>query len=266
MRKTSEGWCDEFEKIFGNLKLSSVITHYSSLIALRLGLILILVLITTHPAKALQSTTSQEFWPEIDVYVSVKPKVRLFLLGTISRSVEDGEIFKSDAVEAQVGFHVDYIPNKHVILRTGYRYGTSLGDTVSPYTEHRLVTEQTLRKLLPGDVLLSDRNREDFRFISGDFSFRYRNRVTLEREVHLFKGRTITPYVSGEIYYDTRYSTWNRNRLTAGVQQSLRRGPLRKMLLPNRQVILDLYFTHQNDSRSSTQHVNALGAALAYYF
>jgi len=38
------------------------------------------------------------------------------------------------------------------------------------------------------------------------------------------------------------------------------------MLLPKRQVILDLYYTRQNDSRSSTQHVNALGASLALYF
>jgi hypothetical protein len=90
--------------------------------------------------------------------------------------------------------------------------------------------------------------------------------VTIEREFHLFKKRTITPYVSGELFYDTRYSAWNRNRLTAGVQTSLRRGPVRKMLMPKRQIILDLYYTRQNDSRSSTQHVNALGAALAIYF
>ena len=88
--------------------------------------------------------------------------------------------------------------------------------------------------------------------------------MTIEREVHLFNERTITPYVSGEIFYDTRYSAWNRNRLAVGVQTSLRRGPLRKMLLPKRQVILDLYYMRQNDSRSETQHVNAIGAALAF--
>jgi hypothetical protein len=158
------------------------------------------------------------------------------------------------------------IPNKHIVLRTGYRFGTSVGDTSTPYQENRFLTEQTLRKMLPGSLRLSDRNREDFRFVDGDFSFRYRNRVTIEREFHLFKKRTITPYVSGEIYYDTRYSAWNRNRLTAGVQTSLRRGPLLRMIMPKRQVILDLYYTRQNDSRSQTQHVNALGAALALYF
>jgi uncharacterized protein DUF2490 len=241
-------------------------------VALQKSLVLIpllfLFLVVSGPqaTRAQEPTTRNEFWPEIDVYVHVKPKVRLYLLGTISKSVEDGEVFNAQAFEGQIGVHVDYIPNKHLILRTGYRFGTAVGSNSDPFKEHRLLTEQTLRQLLPGDLLLSDRNREDFRFVNGDFSFRYRNRVTIEREFHLFKKRTITPYVSGEIFYDTRYSTWNRNRLAAGVQTSLRRGPLRKMLLPKRQIILDLYYMRQNDSRSDTQHVNALGASLAFYF
>jgi hypothetical protein len=231
-----------------------------------LTLFLFVFMIGTLPVKAQESGTRNEFWPEIDVYVNVKPKVRIYLIGTVSKSVEDGEIRNAQSFEAQIGAHVDYIPNDHIILRVGYRFGTSVGETDSPYKEHRILTEQTLRKLLPGDLLLSDRNREDFRFVNGDFSFRYRNRVTIEREVHLFKGRTITPYASAEIFYDTRYNTWNRKRFAVGFQQSLRRGPLRRMLLPERQVILDLYYMRQNDSRSETQHVNGIGAALAFYF
>jgi len=231
-----------------------------------LTLFLFVFMIGTPPAKAQESVTRNEFWPEIDVYIKVKPKVRIYLIGTISKSVEDGEIRNAQGFEAQTGVHIDYIPNDHLIFRTGYRYGTSVGDSDDSFTEHRLLTEQTLRKMLPGELLLSDRNREDFRFVDGDFSFRYRNRVTIEREVHLFKGRTITPYVSGEIFYDTRYNAWNRNRFTVGFQQSLRRGPLRRMLLPERQIILDFYYMRQNDSRSETQHVNGIGAALAFYF
>ena len=231
-----------------------------------LTLFLFVFVIGTTPAKAQQSDTRNEFWPEIDVYINVKPKVRIYLIGAISKSVEDGEIRNAQSFEAQIGAHVDYIPNDHIILRTGYRFRTSVADADESVKEHRLLTEQTLRKLLPGDLLLSDRNREDFRFVNGDFSFRYRNRVTIEREVHLFKERTITPYVSAEIFYDTRTSAWNRNGFAVGFQQSLRRGPLRRMLLPKRQVILDLYYTRQNDSRSEIQHVNAIGAALAFYF
>ena len=248
------------------LCLGSALCGCVSAIKIALTLFLFMFMIGTQAVKAQQSDTRNEFWPEIDVYINVKPKVRIYLIGTISKSVEDGEIRNAQGFEAQIGAHVDYIPNDHIILRTGYRFGTSMGDTDEPYKEHRVLTEQTLRKLLPGELLLSDRNREDFRFVNRDFSFRYRNRVSIEREVDLFKGRTITPYVSAEIFYDTRTSAWNRNRFAVGFQQSLRRGPLRKMLLPKRQVILDLYFMRQNDSRSETQHVNAVGAALAFYF
>lgn len=229
-------------------------------------LFLFLFVIGAPVVRAQEPTTRNEFWPEIDVYIDVKPKLRLYLLGTVSKSVEDGELRNAKGFESQIGAHIDYIPNEHVILRTGYRFGTSLGKTDDPFKEHRLITEQTLRKLIPGELLLSDRNREDFRFVNGNFSFRYRNRVTIEREFHLFKQRNITPYVSGEIFYDTRYGVWNRNRLAAGLQTSLRRGPIRKMLQPKSQVILDLYYMRQNDSRSETQHVNGIGAALAFYF
>lgn len=229
------------------------------------GLCLLLVAISSQATRAQEPTTARQYWPEVDVYVELKPKVRLNFLGTVSKSLEDGEFRNAQAYEAQIGAHIDYIPNEHVILRTGYRFGSSVGSTSEPFKEHRFLTEQTLRTWLPGGLLLSDRNREDFRFVNGDFSFRYRNRVTVEREFHLRK-RTVTPYVSGEIFYDTRYDIWNRNRYAVGVQTSLRRGPVRKMLLPKRQIILDLYFMRQNDSRSDPPHVNALGAALSFYF
>ena len=234
-------------------------------LALMMGLLFSLAF-GARAVSAQEPTTSNEFWPEIDVYINLKPKLRLYLLGTVSKSVEDGDLRNASGFEAQFGAHIDYLPNEHVILRTGYRFGTSVGQTGEPFKEHRLLTEQTLRKLLPGGLMLSDRNREDFRFVNGDFSFRYRNRVTLEREFHLFRKRPVTPYVSGEIFYDTRSSAWNRNRFGAGVQISLRRSSVLKMLMPKHQVILDLYYMRQNDSRSDSPHVNAAGAALTFYF
>ena len=141
-----------------------------------------MLLSDTRTIRAQEPTTRDEFWPSIEVYINVKPKVRLYLLGTVSKAIEDGELFNAQSYEAQVGAHVDYIPNDHLILRAGYRYGRAVGDNDDGFREHRLLADQILRKLLPGDLLLTDRNREDFRFITGDFSFRYRNRVMIERE------------------------------------------------------------------------------------
>lgn len=209
--------------------------------------------------------TKKEFWPEIQVFFNVKPKVRIFLLGSVSRSVEDGEALRGQAFEALIGAHVDYLPNEHFLLRTGYRYITSLDESV-PNREHRIVIEQHFRKMLKGEILLSDRNREDFRFVNGDFSFRYRNRVTLEREF-IIKDRALTPYASGEIFYDTRFNVWNRNRYAVGVVVPIRRRyAALKMLFPKRDVTLDIYYMRQNDSRSSTPHVNAFGLAVGIHF
>ena len=149
------------------------------------GLFLLVLLSDTRPIRAQEPTTRDEFWPAIEVYINVKPKVRLYLLGTVSKTIEDGELFNAQSYEAQIGAHVDYIPNEHVILRAGYRYGRAVGDNDDGFREHRLLADQILRKLLPGDLLLTDRNREEFRFITGDFSFRYRNRVMIEREFQL---------------------------------------------------------------------------------
>ena len=234
------------------------------------GLFLLTLLSDTRTIRAQEPTTRDEFWPSVEVYINVKPKVRLYLLGTVSKAIEDGELFNAQSYEAQIGAHVDYIPNEHLILRAGYRYGRAVGNNDDGFREHRLLSEQILRKLLPGDLLLTDRNREDFRIIKGDFSFRYRNRVMIEREFQfnlpILRRRTITPYVSGEISFDTRFGVWNRNRFAVGVVQSLRRGPILRTLLPKRQVNLDLYFMRQNDSRSSPPHLNALGAGLVFHF
>lgn len=91
-------------------------------------LLLFLLLGSVRTVNA-QDSTNYEFWPEIDVYVHINDKVRLFFLGTVSKSIEDGEFRNSQAYEAQLGAHVDYIPNKHLVLRTGYRYGSSVRST-----------------------------------------------------------------------------------------------------------------------------------------
>jgi Protein of unknown function (DUF2490) len=212
-------------------------------------------------ARAQQdSATSKQFWPEVDVYISLNEKFRLFFLATKTKDEET-----RDNTEGWVGVHLDYHHNKKVSLRTGYRYGFSMSGSDS-FKEHRIIIEQTLRQPLPLEILLSDRNREDLRWVNGDFSARYRNRVTLEREFKVLS-RGITPYSSIEVFYDSRFDTWNRNRLAVGVQLSLKRGvPLISLVLPKKQFVLDVYVTRQNDSRSQPSHVRALGMVFNIYF
>ena len=115
------------------------------------------------------------------------------------------------------------MPNKHVILLNGYRYIFSAPGAENLHREHRIVIEQTFRHPLPVELLLRDRNREELRFINGQFSGRYRNRLMLGREFKIGKF-WITPYGSFEVYCDTRFDTWNRNQLRTGIQIPLKRG------------------------------------------
>lgn len=208
----------------------------------------------SEPAK-------KEFWPEINVYVGLKPKWRLMFLANVTGARETRA-----RTEAQAGVHVDYLWNSTLHFRGGYRYVFSLDN--GSHKEHRILLEQTLRLPLPAKILLSDRNREELRIINGDGSFRYRNRVTLEREFHA-KFIKITPYVAGELFYDTRFDVFNRNRMTVGIQFPIfkRLEAFRDHLhLPRNSASLDLYYTRQNDSRSSPNHVNAAGATLVLSF
>jgi hypothetical protein len=206
------------------------------------------------------SETAKQFWPEVDVYVPLNEKFRLFFLAATTKAEETKQ-----NTEGQVGAHIDYQLSRKVSLRTGYRYGFSLGGS-EPFQEHRIIFEQTLRQPLPLKLVFSDRNREDLRWVNGDFSARYRNRITLEREFRVLN-RSVTPYGSAEVFYDSRFKTWNRNRLAVGVQIALRRGaPLIGLIHPKKQFVLDIYLTRQNDSRSQPSRVRALGMAFSIYF
>ena len=207
-----------------------------------------------------EPAATKQIWPEVDVYVSLNEKFRLFFLATTTKAEET-----KDNLEAQVGAHIDYQLHRKVTLRTGYRYGFSLGGS-DPFKEHRIVFEQTVRQPLPLDLILTDRNREDLRWVNKEFSARYRNRITLEREFKVLN-RSIIPYGSAEVFYDSRFNTWNRNRLAVGAQFPLKRGtPLVSLIHPQKQVVLDVYVSRQNDSRSEPSRVRALGVALSIYF
>jgi hypothetical protein len=60
----------------------------------------------------------------------------------------------------------------------GYQYL----DNVGKPDENRIQFALTSRFELPWSLVLADRNRADLRFINDQFSWRYRNRLTLQRQ------------------------------------------------------------------------------------
>lgn len=226
--------------------------------ALTLGLLCVLA------GHARAGETRSEFWPEVDGWIRLGGQTRLFLLATGS-TVRDYSYS-----EGTVGAHLDVRLKRRAVhlkrsltenieddrlsrfsTRVGYRYGRSLDDEGQSYEEHRGIAELTGRWKLPLQLLMNDRNRGDFRWLQGVYSFRYRNRVTLEHETTI-GSYAFTPYGSAEIFFDSRYDyDLTRNRIILGVQTPF-----------SSHLMLDTSFARQNDTRSSVSHINALSLAL----
>ena len=207
---------------------------------------------------------TEQFWPEVSTFVKLNDKTRFYFLATTvkeSKESTEGEFgpnfdfyLKPLKNRKRWGmFRLDESKNRVLMVRLGYRY-------VHPVTgespdEHRGVVEATTRYPLMGGVLVSDRNRMDLRSIGGEYSWRYRNRLTVEREFSIGRFKP-SPYVRGEIYYDSRYDKWSRNALIAGSTFPI-----------TRHLELEGYFEHQNDSGGSPNRtVNAIGAVVNLYF
>ena len=118
--------------------------------------------------------------------------------------------------------------------------------------EDRVVLLATPRYRPWGRWLLEDRNRLEFRWVDGDYSTRYRNRVTVERDllVHAFR---FTPYASAELFYDFASGTIDEQQYAVGIQW-----PYRRLFM------VETYYLYQY-SHSSPDNINVFGITLNVY-
>jgi hypothetical protein len=217
----------------------------------------LLILASGIPAGA----QSNQVWPEISTFVKVSDQMRFYFLATTvkeNKESTEGEYgpnfdFYLKSRRNLNRFRMDESKNRLLLVRAGYRL-------IHPYTgegsnEHRGVLEVTTRHPLPYGVLVSDRNRMDFRIIEGQYSWRYRNRLTVEREFSFGRFKA-NPYARGEIYYDSRYAKVSRNALIFGSAFPI-----------TKHFELEGYLEHQNDSGgSSNRTVNGVGVVVNLYF
>ena len=139
-------------------------------------------------------------------------------------------------------------------MRGGYLYQTGLSNGNST-SGHIGILELTPRYRLPLDFVIVNRNRGEFRFFKGQpFYTRYRNRLQLVRDIK--RGQFVcTPYAWDEVFYDTRYGQWIRNRYAFGVQ-----------FVAGKHMVFDPYYMRQNGSHSNPTHLNAFGSKWNLYF
>jgi hypothetical protein len=203
-----------------------------------------------------QQTQTSEF-PEIDTYLGITDRYRLMFFAARST---DG----STADSAQIGANLDinFRPLVRETLRANdsakenfltFRIGYQYLDNVGKPDENRVQLALTSRFHLPRSLELSERNRFDLRVIGDQFSWRYRNCLTIERSF-MIKSFSFSPYARGEIFYDSRSGTWSKNTYSFGAVF-----PIRKRL------DLEGYYERDNTTGGSPPHENVIGTTLSIY-
>lgn len=129
-----------------------------------------------------------QFLPEVDAYLKLNSMVRVY-----AQAKEDRDA--GDPAQSSVGpsvqfylkpllrlkritaFDLDDAKSRALVLETGYRAIVAPGAT--PEDRWELITTSNFP--LKADFLISDRNRADLDWQKGAFTWRYRNKLTLER-------------------------------------------------------------------------------------
>ncbi len=184
-------------------------------------------------AAAAGSSTSYEFWPEINAYVGLGERSRMMFSAAGTRAMEgsvDNRILSVQ--DAQFTLNLDYtlapilrrdVPqaewskNRLLWARLGYEYGTSTSSGADSFRSNTGIVELNGRYPMEGTLWLTSRLRVDLRDINGEASQRYRVRVGAEWDAAVFE-HPIAPYASVETLYDTRYDKWSRVTLKAGLE------------------------------------------------
>ena len=227
-----------------------------------MGRVVLVALIVVASGIAAHAQAVQ-VWPEISAFKKLNDRMRFYFVATTvreSRESTEGEFGPNFDFYLQplrnpkhfAGLRLDESKNRYLLLRVGYRYLHSFsGDP----DEHRPVLEATARYPLPANVLVSYRARADLRFIDGETSWRFRSRLSVEKELALGPV-TMNPYARGELFYDSRFDKCSRTEWIGGAAFPL-----------NRRIELEGYVDYQHDTGgSANRKLYAIGTVLNLYF
>jgi hypothetical protein len=209
-----------------------------------------------------ESTQDVQFLPEVDAYLKLSRNYRVDFQAKDTREGGDStqaaigpgvEIYLKPLVRLKeiTVFDLDDAKTRPLVLTASYSY---LSSPSSPST-NRIPIAVMSHLPIKAALLLTDRNRVDLDWSSGDFSWRYRNMLSLERTL-TFRSFHPIPYVSAEIYYESQYDKVSTTELYAGSVF-----PMTKHLQ------LKAYYEHQNNTgKKHNEQVHGLGLALNMYF
>jgi hypothetical protein len=219
--------------------------------------------LTAKPCPAqTQDPSAAEFWPTFNANFELSE--RISLRGYVERyNGEDGNL-RERKIGASFSYRRKRILKKHqpdvdednefnLVVGAGYEFvQTDQGD--SNKHQHVMILHATPRYIIGGNLLLQDRNRLEFQFPEGTYNFRYRNKLSIQRPFRINNFR-LTPYISGELFWDRNRDSWNKNRYAFGWQF-----PFRKSFM------LDTYYQRENCTTCGLNHLNIFGLTFNLYF
>ena len=231
------------------------------MVTLRTSCLALVLLVLCCRGWSAQSSQDVQFLPEIDAYLKLNPSIRVSFQAKDTR--EGG-----DSTQAEIGpsmefylkplirlkditvFDLDDAKARPLVLTAGYRYLSAPG---KPGT-NRIPIAVTTHLPIKAKLLLTDRNRADLDWSAGDFTWRYRNMLTLERTLVIHTYHPI-PYASAEIYYESQYEKVSTTEIYAG------------SLFPmGKHFQLKAYYEHQNNTgKRPNKQLHGLGLTLNIY-
>jgi len=203
-----------------------------------------------------------QFLPEVDAYLTLNSHMRTYLQAKNDRDGGDPQQFTFGPsmqfylkplikLKNVTLFDLDESKTRPLVLEGGYRIITA------PNTpdENRAIAAATINLPLVAKIVSSDRNRFDLDWKNGLFTWRYRNKLTLQRTFSIHSYHLI-PYVAAEPFYESQYGKWSTTDLYAGC------------LFPvGKHVQFNSYFEFENNTAKHPNRQNYYaGLALYLYF
>ncbi len=202
-----------------------------------------------------------QFLPEVDLYLKLKSNLRLRVQAKDTREGGDPtqaaigsdlELYVKPLVRLKkiTAFDLDDSKSRALVVTAGYHY---LVSPDSPLTNRMEVTA-TSHLPMKLRLLLIDTNRSDLDWSDDKFTWRYRNKLQIEKSLAI-RSYHPTPYSSVEVYYESKYQKWSTTEVYVGC------------IFPIRERFeLDPYYEHQNNTgKSPNSQLHGIGLILNVY-
>ena len=206
-----------------------------------------MTLAATNIAGQTPPRSATQIWSEQQLAIAVGKRVDLVLLGYLHLGRKSE---RPVAEHAATGIGVSIKLGTHLTLFPFYTHFENQGLTSLHSKEERLTLEATI-KLSRKKLTFSDRNRFEYHWRKPQLNFiHYRNRPQIERSLNIWG---LNGFVADEIFYDSHFSSFIRNRIYAGVSRKV-----------NQHFSFEIYYMRQSDSHSRPGDLNVIGNTLKF--